>query len=102
MNKTIKRPGGLTVRLVEALNGFRTKYGYWPTTIEMEASSIGVLATGCLTPLGFFRDVLFKSPSGAAAMVRGASSNGWVEWVSETGKTLAELKRQAPVNKSVS
>lgn len=54
MNKTIKSPGGLTVRLVEALNGFRTKFGYWPTSVEMEASSIGVLATGCLTPLGFF------------------------------------------------
>lgn len=48
----------------------------------------------------FQRDVLFKSPSGAAAMVRGASSNGWVEWVSKDGKTLDELKRQAPLNKS--
>jgi hypothetical protein len=44
----------------------------------------------------FQRDVLFKSPSGAAAMVRGASSNGWVEWVNKEGKTLDELKRQAP------
>lgn len=50
----------------------------------------------------FQRDVLFKSPSGAAAMVRGASSNGWVEWVSKEGKTLDELKRQAPLNKSES
>lgn len=50
----------------------------------------------------FQRDVLFKSPSGAAAMVRGASSNGWVEWVSKDGKTLDELKRQAPLNKSES
>lgn len=43
----------------------------------------------------FQRDVLFKSPSGAAAMVRGASSNGWIEWVSKEGKTLDELKRQS-------
>lgn len=50
----------------------------------------------------FQRDVLFKSPSGAAAMVRGASSNGWVEWASKDGKTLDELKRQAPLNKSES
>lgn len=50
----------------------------------------------------FQRDVLFKSPSGAAAMVRAASSNGWVEWVSKDGKTLDELKRQAPLNKSES
>lgn len=33
-------------------------------------------------------------------MVRGASSNGWVVWVSETAKTLDELKRQVPVNKA--
>ncbi len=61
---------------------------------------------GALKPEGDFyvfqRDVLFKSPSGAAAMVRGASSNGWVEWVSKDGKTLDELKRQAPLNKSES
>ncbi len=66
----------------------------------------GLIEDGALKLEGDFyvfqRDVLFKSPSGAAAMVRGASSNGWVEWVSETGKTLDELKRQAPVNKSVS
>lgn len=43
----------------------------------------------------FTRDVLFKSPSGAAAMVRAASSNGWVEWVSKEGKTLDALKRQS-------
>lgn len=43
----------------------------------------------------FQRNVLFKSPSGAAAVVRGASSNGWMEWVSTGGKTLDELKRQA-------
>lgn len=47
----------------------------------------------------FQRDVLFKSPSGAATMVRGASSNGWVEWVSKDGKTLDELKRQAMLKK---
>lgn len=54
MNKTIKSPGGLTVRVIEALNGFRTKFGYWPTSLELEAGSIGYLATSCLTPLGFF------------------------------------------------
>lgn len=47
----------------------------------------------------FQRDVLFKSPSGAAAIVRAASSNGWREWVSSDGKTLDEVKRQAPVDK---
>lgn len=54
MSKTIKFGGGLTVRLVEALNGFKTKFGYWPEVLEAEASTIAVLATECLTPLGFF------------------------------------------------
>ena len=49
--------------------------------------------------LFFTRDVLFKSPSGAAAIVRGSSANGWVEWTSKQGKTLDELKRQDSVNK---
>lgn len=34
MNKTIKVPGGIMVRLIEAVNGFRTKYGYWPDSLE--------------------------------------------------------------------
>lgn len=48
----------------------------------------------------FQRDFLFKSPSGAAAMVRGASSGGWVEWVNKSGETLDKIKRQSPLNKS--
>lgn len=54
MNKTIKNEGGVAVRFIEALNGFKTKYGYWPDTIEAEAATICALATHCLTPLGFF------------------------------------------------
>jgi hypothetical protein len=54
MNKTIKYPGGITVRFIEALNGFKTKFGYWPTTLEAEAETIAFLATTSLTPLGFF------------------------------------------------
>lgn len=54
MSKTIKSPGGITVRFIEALNGFRKKFGYWPTTLEAEAQTIAFLATESLTPLGFF------------------------------------------------
>jgi hypothetical protein len=54
MNKTIKSPGGITVRLIETLNGFKAKYGHWPTTLEAEAETIAFLATTSLTPLGFF------------------------------------------------
>lgn len=66
----------------------------------------GLIADGAMKLDGDFyvfqRNVLFKSPSGAADAVTGASTNGWALWKSKTGKTLDELKRQAPVNKSVS
>lgn len=48
----------------------------------------------------FVRDYLFPSPSSASDVLTGRNSNGWVNWKSETGKTLDELKRQfgAPSN----
>lgn len=38
----------------------------------------------------FTRDTLFKTPSGAAQVVLFRSANGWVEWKTQTGMTLAE------------
>ena len=46
--------------------------------------------------LVFTRDHLFTSPSTAAMALMGRSSNGWVAWKAENGKTLDELKRQNP------
>lgn len=43
----------------------------------------------------FTRDHLFGSPSTAASIVTGRSANGWVEWKSQQGKTLDEIKRQS-------
>ena len=54
MNQTIKRELGITVRFIEALNGFRKKHGYWPDRIEAHDATIAALATEYLTPLGFF------------------------------------------------
>lgn len=54
MSKTVKAPGGVTVRVMEALNGFRTKHGRWPERLEVEARTLADLATYSLTPLGFF------------------------------------------------
>ena len=54
MSKTIKSPGGITVRLIEAVNGFRTKHGRWPSKIQAEEATIAYLATVSLTPLSFF------------------------------------------------
>jgi hypothetical protein len=42
----------------------------------------------------FTRDHLFKTPSGAAGVLLGASANGWVEWKTKAGHTLDALKRQ--------
>ena len=39
-------------------------------------------------------DYTFPSPSAAAAMVVGGSSNGWIRWKDENGKTLSEVYRE--------
>jgi len=39
------------------------------------------------------KDVLFKSPSGAACFVLGRSSNGNVEWKTENGVTLGDFEK---------
>lgn len=36
---------------------------------------------------------LFKTPSGASALVSGRSTNGWIEWKNEAGQTLDSIYR---------
>ena len=43
--------------------------------------------------LVFTEDFIFTSPSAASDMIKGNSSNGWIEWKDKDGKTLDELKR---------
>lgn len=45
----------------------------------------------------FVKDHLFKKPSPAAVALLGKPSNGWEVWKSPMGRTLNELKRQAPL-----
>lgn len=45
--------------------------------------------------LVFKEDVLFRTPSGAAAVIVGSAANGWREWKNQQGVTLDELKRAA-------
>jgi hypothetical protein len=40
----------------------------------------------------FQRDHLFKSPSAASGTLMGRSSNGWIDWKDNKGKTLREIK----------
>jgi hypothetical protein len=42
----------------------------------------------------FQEDYIFSSPSAASDMIKGNSSNGWIEWKNKAGKTLDELKRK--------
>lgn len=44
----------MLVRVIETLNSFKTKYGYWPSKLEAGAAAISELVTHHLTPLGFF------------------------------------------------
>jgi hypothetical protein len=43
--------------------------------------------------LHFTQNYLFNTPSGAAAVILGRTSNGWVDWKNKDGKTLSEVKR---------
>ena len=36
---------------------------------------------------------LFKTPSGASALVAGRSTNGWMEWKNAAGQTLDSIYR---------
>ncbi|MEX0818890.1 MAG: GIY-YIG nuclease family protein [Pirellulaceae bacterium] len=47
--------------------------------------------------LRFTQDYLFNTPSGAAAVVLGRTSNGWVDWKNGDGETLNEVKRAESV-----
>ena len=53
----------------------------------------GILVPENQQQLRFTEDHLFNTPSGAAAAVLGRTSNGWVEWKTQDGRELQELKR---------
>ncbi len=45
------------------------------------------------TQLIFTEDYLFKTPSGAAIVILGRTSNGWVDWKNAAGQSLHDIKR---------
>jgi hypothetical protein len=45
--------GGHLSRVLETLNGFKEKYGHWPTTLRLSPVAIEALRDKHLTPLGF-------------------------------------------------
>lgn len=44
--------------------------------------------------LKFVQDYIFPSPSAASDIIKGNSSNGWIEWKNKDGKTLDEVERK--------
>lgn len=50
--------------------------------------------------LEFRDDYAFPSPSLAASVVRGATSNGWLEWKYADGRTLDEVHRQSTLEEN--
>ena len=40
------------------------------------------------------KDTLLRSPSSAAILVNGRSTNGWDAWVAEDGRTLSYVYRE--------
>jgi hypothetical protein len=66
---------------------------------DIAAKRQAMVASGVLVPEGalslrFTEDYLFDSPSGASKLVLGRSSNGWLDWKTEDGRTLDEVERQ--------
>ncbi|GIH68127.1 DUF4357 domain-containing protein [Sphaerimonospora thailandensis] len=76
---SFEEKGGAPYRLRQELidNGTIAKSPKWP----------GYLETG--------RDIVCNSPSAAAAIVLGRSSNGWTEWKSKGGHPLVDYVDQA-------
>ena len=64
-----------------------------------------LLADGILVEDGqqlrFTKDHVFSSPSRAAAIVLGRTSNGWIDWKHEDGRTLSQVKRVSRVSGEV-
>ncbi len=66
--------------------------GTWHESVRTKLIASGVLEknSACVE---FKKDHLFSSPSTAAIALTGRAANGWLEWRTEAGKTLNELKR---------
>lgn len=55
MKKLVKNSGGALIRVIQAINGFKIKYGIWPSNIYINAESLEAIKSHHLTPDGFRR-----------------------------------------------
>lgn len=69
--------------------------------VNLEARRQALIKSGVIREAGdsyvFLKDHLFRSPSAAAFVLLGRSSNGWLEWKNSAGRTLDAVKRQTGV-----
>jgi Domain of unknown function (DUF4357) len=78
------------------LKGSRVAASEVPSTPEYVKRKRAALATdGSIEGLTLTRDVLFNSPSLAAAVVQGRSANGLIEWKRPNGTTLRDEQQPA-------
>jgi hypothetical protein len=59
--------------------------------IREQAISTGAIV-GTETGINFMKDVLFSSPSAAAAVLAGGNRNGRIEWKASDGRSLKDLE----------
>ena len=91
--------GQYTAEGMVVLKGSRARADVAPSFEGMSAHKrrAQLIADGSLklegSTLAFTKDVEFGSPSGAADVVLGRASNGWVEWKDAHGVTLDALVR---------
>jgi hypothetical protein len=67
-----------------------SEHGVWIIKLRnmLIEKNVLVQTSDCLQ---FVKDFEFKSPSAAAAVIRGGNANGLTEWRTEDGMTLKEL-----------
>lgn len=88
MNRLVNSHGGNLVRTMQALDGFKAKYGYWPTELYLSSETIGTLKKH-LTIDGYrhlsnFVTIVTTEAEGIVAKGHGAdefdySREGWSE-----------------------
>lgn len=57
-----------------------------------------LVADGSIVDHVFTKDVLFSSYSAAASVVTGHNSNGWIEWITDDGKTIGDSESEKNVD----
>lgn len=85
MNLLIKESGGILVRVFEAINGFKSKHGFWPSEIVINSETLDVLKNVCFTKDGFqkFSGFLKITPTQEVVIITNGPNNSSFDYGSE-------------------